>query len=64
MGGPESGAHYYRDCIDDDCPAEPCRLCREGQRDGYERGYDAGYVAGEAMGYVDGYIDGDAERLR
>jgi flagellar biosynthesis/type III secretory pathway protein FliH len=60
MGGHELDDHDYRKCTDEDCPAELCRIYREGRRDGYAHGY----VEGEAEGYVAGYSEGEAGRSR
>ena len=64
IGGPESGEHHYRECTDEDCPAELCRIYNQGRRDGYDSGHRAGHAAGEAEGYAAGYNAGQAERLR
>jgi flagellar biosynthesis/type III secretory pathway protein FliH len=60
MGGHELDGHDYRECTDEDCPAELCRIYKEGRRDGYS----AGYVQGEAEGYAAGYNEGEAGRSR
>jgi hypothetical protein len=59
MGGQELGGHDYRECADEDCPAELCRIYKEGRRSGYNHGYP-----GEAEGYAAGYSDGEAGRSR
>jgi hypothetical protein len=60
MGGPEPGEHHYRECTDEDCPAELCRIYKAGWR----KGHDDGHAAGEAEGYVAGYSDSGPERPR
>jgi hypothetical protein len=64
MGGPEPDEHYYRDCTDEDCPAELCRIYKQGMRDGYDSGHRAGHSEGEAEGYVAGYREGHKDGSR
>jgi hypothetical protein len=64
MGGPEPDEHDYRVCADEDCPAELCRIYRDGRRDGYDSGYNAGHSEGEAEGYVAGYREGHKDDSR
>jgi len=56
-GSPEPGEHNYRECTDEGCPAELCRIYKEGRHSGYA----AGYVSGEAEGYAAGYNAGQAD---
>jgi hypothetical protein len=60
IDGPGSDEHDHRECTDEDCPAELCRIYKAGRR----AGYNAGYVAGESEGYVAGYNEGQARRPR
>ena len=58
VDGPGSDEHNYRECTDENCPAELCRIYKDGRRDGY----NGGYVAGETDGYVAGDNEGQAGR--
>jgi flagellar biosynthesis/type III secretory pathway protein FliH len=64
MGGPGPGEHHYRECTDEDCPAELCRIYQQGRSNGYDSGYNAGRSEGEAEGYVAGYREGHKDGSR
>jgi hypothetical protein len=64
IGGPEPDEHDYWACTDEDCPAELCRIYKDGRRNGHDAGYDAGYTAGEAEGYVTRYGEGHKDGSR
>lgn len=52
--------HSYRECEEDDCPAYPCKVYKEGFRDGYATGYSHGASDGYVAGYEAGYAAGAA----
>jgi hypothetical protein len=42
MDSPEPSEHDYRECADEGCPAELCRIYKEGRHSGYAAGYVSG----------------------